>query len=102
MPDLGTFVLWGVPLLGIISGIVRFVKWLKPDVSDKITKLIGGGLTTSGILGIRGLEVLTEQYPVIGEWGPYVLWSLVAFLIYTGNFPDTIQGLKVVASRALE
>ena len=102
MPDLGTFVLWGVPLLGIISGVVRFIKWLKPDVSDKVTKLIGGLLAAFGVLGVRGFEVLTELYPVVGEWGPYVLWSFVAFLIYTGNFPDTMQGLKVMAAKAIE
>ena len=84
-------VLWGIPLLGLANSIKRFIKWVVPTVSEKALLIIGGVLLAIAVFFTQSIADFVVEYPVIEVWGPRVLWALVAFLFYTGNYASALR-----------
>lgn len=96
--DLNALVLWGVPLLGLVGGILSLLKWALPSsLPEKVVKLVGFALIAGGVMAISAVPEFEAAYPVVALWVQRGLWALAAGLIYTGDFP----GLPTV-KRALK
>ena len=87
MPDVADLVLWGIPLVGLVSALVSLLKWLWTGYNEKVVTIIGAVLTGLGALFIFSLADLLVLLPWLEVWGPRVLWALTAMLIYTGHYP---------------
>ena len=91
MINLNDILLWGVPLVGIVNGLMNFLRWAWKGIPSQVDKIIGGLFTAGGFLLVKFLPELIGQYPMLNEYGQWVLWALVAFLVYTGHFPGVAQ-----------
>lgn len=87
MPDLSELILWGIPLVGLVSALVSLIKWLWTGYNEKAVTLIGAVLTGLGAIFIFSLADLLVMFPDLEVWGPRVLWAITAMLIYTGHYP---------------
>lgn len=87
MPNLDDLILWGIPLVGLVSALVSLIKWLWTGYNEKVVTIIGAVLTGLGALFIFSLPDLLVMFPGLEVWGPRVLWALTAMLIYTGHYP---------------
>ena len=87
MPDLSELILWGIPLVGLVSALVSLIKWLWTGYNEKVVTVIGALLTGLGAIFIFSLADLLVMFPGLEVWGPRVLWAITAMLIYTGHYP---------------
>jgi len=87
MPELADLVLWGIPLVGLVSAVVSLIKWIWDGYNEKVVTLIGAVLTGLGAIFIFSLADLLVLLPALEVWGPRVLWAITAMLIYTGHYP---------------
>lgn len=87
MPNLADLVLWGIPLVGLVSALVSLIKWIWEGYNEKVVTLIGAVLTGLGAIFIFSLADLLVMFPGLEVWGPRILWALTLMLIYTGHYP---------------
>ena len=87
MPDLSELILWGIPLVGLVSALVSLIKWLWTGYNEKVVTIVGAMLTGLGALFIFSLADLLLLFPALEIWGPRVLWALTLMLVYTGHYP---------------
>jgi len=87
MPDLSELILWGIPLVGLVSAVVSLIKWIWDGYNEKVVTIIGAVLTGLGAIFIFSLADLLVMFPGLEVWGPRVLWAITAMLIYTGHYP---------------
>jgi len=87
MPNFEELVLWGVPLLGLVGGVMAFLRWAVPTLDEKLDKVIGGLLVAIGVFFISALPDLVVTYPWLEVWGSRVLWAITGMLFYTGHYP---------------
>jgi len=87
VPDFGSLLLWGIPLLGLANAISLLVAWVFPYLAEKYTKLIGGVFFAVFLLFTLTLEHWMGLWPDLAVWGPAALWSFTGFLMYMDFYP---------------
>jgi len=69
MPELADLVLWGIPLVGLVSAVVSLIKWIWEGYNEKVVTIIGAVLTGLGAIFIFSLADLLVLLPALEVWG---------------------------------
>ena len=85
--DFGELILWGIPVIGLVGGIVAFIEYIAGGLGDKLKNIIGGALFAGGVFLVMSMDDVLVLWPWFGVWGQRVLWTITGLLFYTGHYP---------------
>lgn len=94
--DLGKFVLYGIPIVFIIKGIINMAKDWWEAMPERIERLIKFALIFVGIVLVESVGDLEAAYPLFAVWAPRVALGLTGSLIFAGYTPAVGQVARYV------